>query len=198
MARITQAQREVVRGKLLAAAATHFAEHGFAQANINKISLAAGFAKGTVYNYFPSKDELFAAVLSVGSEETVRRFEAKRETVEPGLRSQLCLLVAEDVALARKHSAFTRVIVREMLCGSAKTRGPLFQGLQPFQALLSQLLDNGRRQGQLGSPLATPRLVQLFGMQMAALYLAHWDMGGWPTWDAFPEVLVGQFLDGAG
>ncbi len=56
----TQSQ---TRKKLLAAAAQEFATKGFVGANINQISQAAGFAKGTIYNYFPSKRDLMLALL---------------------------------------------------------------------------------------------------------------------------------------
>jgi len=59
------------RKRLLEAAATEFANKGFTGANINSISLAAGFAKGTIYNYFPSKRELMLALIDeIGTNHT--------------------------------------------------------------------------------------------------------------------------------
>jgi AcrR family transcriptional regulator len=40
-----------------------FPRIGLERANIGAISLAAGYAKGAIYNYFPSKEELFLAVV---------------------------------------------------------------------------------------------------------------------------------------
>ena len=51
------------RRKLLAAAAGEIASHGFEKANINNISINAGFAKGTIYNYFPTKRALMLALI---------------------------------------------------------------------------------------------------------------------------------------
>ena len=51
------------RKVLLDAAAREIARAGYQGANINQISLAAGFAKGTIYNYFPSKRALMLALL---------------------------------------------------------------------------------------------------------------------------------------
>jgi len=51
------------RTRLLEAAAEEIAQHGFAAANINRISTAAGFAKGTIYNYFNSKRALMLALI---------------------------------------------------------------------------------------------------------------------------------------
>ena len=67
MVRIKTEVREQVmsqtRQTLLNAAAEEFASNGYDQANINAISTKAGFAKGTVYNYFPSKQALLMALI---------------------------------------------------------------------------------------------------------------------------------------
>jgi AcrR family transcriptional regulator len=55
--------RQETRALLLGAAAEEFAREGYRGANINRISRAAGFAKGTVYNYFPSKRDLMLALI---------------------------------------------------------------------------------------------------------------------------------------
>lgn len=49
------------RNALIAAAATAFARDGFAAARIGDIAEAAGVGKGTVYEYFASKEELLIA-----------------------------------------------------------------------------------------------------------------------------------------
>src|SRR5262249_56732695 len=67
MVRVTADVKETTHGRLLAAAAQEFARAGFERANIDGISLAAGYAKGTIYNYFPSKEELFLAVVEEAS-----------------------------------------------------------------------------------------------------------------------------------
>jgi AcrR family transcriptional regulator len=51
------------RQRLLQAATAEFAREGYARANINCISRAAGYAKGTVYNYFASKRALMIALI---------------------------------------------------------------------------------------------------------------------------------------
>ena len=66
MARIKSEERQQIldqtRLRLLEAAAEEFARVGYSDANINTISTSAGFAKGTVYNYFSSKRALLLAV----------------------------------------------------------------------------------------------------------------------------------------
>jgi len=49
-----------IRKKILEAAAAEFAEYGYEKANVNRIAEAAGYAIGTVYNYFATKKELMS------------------------------------------------------------------------------------------------------------------------------------------
>ncbi len=67
MPRHKDAERKEVmnetRRLLLDAATAEFAREGYNGANINRISKAAGFAKGTIYNYFPSKRALMLALI---------------------------------------------------------------------------------------------------------------------------------------
>jgi AcrR family transcriptional regulator len=49
--------------EILAAALTEFVTRGYGATRIEQVARRAGVAKGTVYLYFPSKEELFKAVV---------------------------------------------------------------------------------------------------------------------------------------
>ncbi len=49
--------------QILDAALSVFAEHGIDGAKLEEIAARAGVSKGTIYLYFPSKEELFRAVI---------------------------------------------------------------------------------------------------------------------------------------
>lgn len=66
--------RAEVRERVLRAAATVFAERGFAVASIDDVAQAAGFTKGAVYSNFASKDELFFALMDQQVAERVAIF----------------------------------------------------------------------------------------------------------------------------
>jgi TetR/AcrR family transcriptional regulator len=50
-------------GELLDAALTVFVEKGYAAARVEEVATRAGVSKGTLFLYFPSKEELFKAVV---------------------------------------------------------------------------------------------------------------------------------------
>jgi AcrR family transcriptional regulator len=66
--RIAANQREQYlqtrRDQILDAAVGVFAKNGFAGANMEQIASAANVAKGTIYLYFKSKEEIFKAILN--------------------------------------------------------------------------------------------------------------------------------------
>ena len=54
--------REDKRERILESAAEVFDEHGYADATIDMVAASASVAKGSVYNYFASKQDLYTAV----------------------------------------------------------------------------------------------------------------------------------------
>ncbi len=72
---------------MLAAAFALFVERGFASTRLEDVAVRAGVAKGTVVVHFPTKEALFAAVVSHHVAPTVMRAESLRaETGSPRQR----------------------------------------------------------------------------------------------------------------
>lgn len=61
-----QRRKEARPAELLAAALDLFVERGFAATKLDEVAARAGVAKGTLYLYFASKEELFKAVIEQG------------------------------------------------------------------------------------------------------------------------------------
>jgi len=64
-----KARNDVYRQHILAAAERVFAERGFEPAKVQEISALAGLSMGTIYAIFPSKNEVFRAILAERGEE---------------------------------------------------------------------------------------------------------------------------------
>jgi len=194
--RITGEEREAVRQRLLEEAAVHFARDGVERANINAIATAAGFGKGTIYNYFPSKEELFGEVLTAACERTVARYAASLhgETV----RARLEALAAADVEVLRDDEAFMKVLIREAMSFRATTYPVVVQHMAPFLAIVVDILTSGVEAGEVRNDHPVDRLALQFVGTLAMLYVQHWGSGGeWPTVEELPSLAVSTFLDGA-
>lgn len=68
---IRQEKREII----LAMALEVFATHGFHGSSISMIAKHAGIAKGLIYNYFQSKEDLLKAIMHKGIQEIVNIYE---------------------------------------------------------------------------------------------------------------------------
>lgn len=75
--------RDIVRGRILEAAADEFAERGFAAARLAEIARRAGFTKGAVYSNFESKQDLFAELFARRSLELAGRVLAEIAGLDP-------------------------------------------------------------------------------------------------------------------
>ena len=92
-ARVPRPRRDEVRTGVLAAAATVFAQRGFAGATIDEIAAAAGFTKGAVYSNFASKDELFLALMDAEVSARVGRVLA-----DPPTNQQAAVAIGDRLA----------------------------------------------------------------------------------------------------
>lgn len=61
-----RSRTEARRQHILEQAASVFREHGYDRASMAQIAAKVGGSKTTLYGYFPSKEELFAAVMTEG------------------------------------------------------------------------------------------------------------------------------------
>ncbi|KUK10884.1 MAG: Transcriptional regulator, TetR family [Clostridia bacterium 41_269] len=66
---------EEKKRRILDAAAKVFSKKGFHKAKIEEIAKEAGIGKGTIYEYFASKEELFKEMLSSISRKYIKVFD---------------------------------------------------------------------------------------------------------------------------
>jgi AcrR family transcriptional regulator len=196
MGRLNAEAKREVHSRLLHAAAAHFAERGFEGASVDAVSLAAGYAKGTLYNYFRSKDELFGAVI----EEAARRAVGRYEAAETGrsTRARLLALARADVAVLREDEPFTKVLVREAMSFRPHTYPLIARHMAPFVKAVEEILARGVRAGELHPTRPLGELAALWVGMLSLCYVQHWGSGGaWPALDEIPELVVDTFLHGA-
>ncbi len=196
MPRLTEESKSANRERLLAAAADEFARKGLDGANINEISVAAGFAKGTVYNHFPSKEGLFLAVVEQACE--LAASGASVATSKASTRTRLRAVLASDVEWARSHEPFARVLVHEIITANPRFYPQVLEAAEPFISRVREILADGVERGEVRSDHSVDELALTFvGLGDLAL-IQHWGSGGaWPALDDIPELVVGVFLEGA-
>ena len=80
--------KEIRTAEIELAARKVFLSRGFQDATIQEIAEKAGIAKGTVYLYYKSKDDLFAALLLPGLEFLSEKFNALNAKYGAGTKAE--------------------------------------------------------------------------------------------------------------
>ena len=151
MARHKETERETVlsetRRLLLEAATNEFAREGYDGANINRISKAAGFAKGTIYNYFPSKRALMLALIDEVSEAHIDFvLEQVQGEGDPGHRLER--FFKAGFAFISEHLAQARVMINTLYGPDVEFRAHMYQAYQPlFQFVSNDIVAAGISRG---------------------------------------------------
>jgi AcrR family transcriptional regulator len=75
--------RDDKRRRILAAATAVFAERDFHQVSVSEVASRAGVGKGTLYLYFPTKDDLHQVALRASLERVAAEVERAAEATAP-------------------------------------------------------------------------------------------------------------------
>jgi AcrR family transcriptional regulator len=151
MVRIKREEREQIMGqtrqRLLAAAAEEFARSGYLGANINAISTAAGFAKGTIYNYFPSKQALLlAAIDDTAQQHLTFIVEQVRPELDPARRLERFYRTGFE--FVARYLPQARMLFNTINGPDEQFKAHVFEAYQPmFQFLAEEILTPGIQQG---------------------------------------------------
>ncbi len=195
MARVSAPVKRATRERLLEAAAREFARRGLERANIDAISLAAGYAKGTIYNYFSSKEDLFLAVVE---EACAQAAASSRSRPGASSREQLRATLAAFCDWARANEPFAKVLVRECLMGTPELYARVIGAEAPLFDAIEAILREGSLRGELRDDVPRETLaLAIAGLTDLAL-AKHWASdGSAPPLEEIPELVLALLL-GAG
>jgi TetR/AcrR family transcriptional regulator of autoinduction and epiphytic fitness len=118
--RLTDRKRDAI----VQAAIVEFRANGFEATSVDKVAARAEVSKRTLYNHFPSKDELFAAILHILWESSAAELQRVYEPARP-VRDQLMELLQSKLAmLADEHFlALARVAIAAGLHSPERAQG---------------------------------------------------------------------------
>jgi TetR/AcrR family fatty acid metabolism transcriptional regulator len=146
--RAAAAQR---RDAILEAARTVFARQGYANTVVDDIAVQAGIGKGTLYLYFPSKEQIYLAALL----EEARRLDADSRTAMSAAatwRDKLRAFVEMRLRYFDEHTDFMRIYMTEfrMMCLLGKSAHPELNRLaERCESQLAQMFAEARGKGEI-------------------------------------------------
>jgi TetR/AcrR family transcriptional repressor of mexJK operon len=157
-----EARRRDRQDMILSVAQEYFLEHGFAGTTMSGIAAALGGSKGTLWNHFPSKEQLFAAVLG----RVTQAYRARLSQIldpEADLRTTLENVCRSLLAKVTSPQAIAlhRIIIAEG--GRFPELSQIFFDLAPrnTRMLMAGFLEGAMERGQLrtADPVDAARLL---------------------------------------
>jgi AcrR family transcriptional regulator len=154
MEKVKRKEREfnLRRAEILETAEKIFAEKGFYNTTVAEIASASGFAVGTIYQFFKSKDELYSAMLT---EKLNVMYEEIRNAVgqEAGLLKKIEVLAATSFRFVENNTAFCNIFVRgDHLSpseGSKALRERMKRDYVEYVSSIEEVIREGIRNGEL-------------------------------------------------
>jgi TetR/AcrR family transcriptional regulator len=137
-------------GELLEAALDLFVEKGFAATRSEEVAVKAGVSKGTLFLYFPSKEELFKAVVRENVVKTVTEGALEVASFKGSSKELLHFLMLEWWRRygATKASGITKLIISEGQHFPELAAFYQEEVIDPAVRLLKDVLERGRQSGE--------------------------------------------------
>lgn len=158
MPKVSANERAATRARLVEASKREFAARGLNGARFDEISLAAGHAKGTIYNYFGSKEELFFTVLADWCTLLCSAFDPTHLSAA----EQLVEIARLDTEIARKDPDLARVVGQHMPSLMGSHAAAVEAAVAPLVELTTTVCAAGMARDELTSPHGPLAVARLF------------------------------------
>lgn len=166
--------------KILAEASLLFAERGFSGTDVGEVAMRAGIAKGSIYNYFDNKDDLYLTVCHAALDYSRTVVWAKIDENAP-VSEQLEELFRNGVLLARQKPQFVALYLNITSAGMNRFAKSLSSEVERVSAQrLKQMLRSGIERDEITSKLdveaAAFTINSLYIMVLASLVSLHYEL----------------------
>jgi TetR/AcrR family transcriptional regulator len=143
-------RKEARPGELLDAALDLFVEKGFAATRAEEVAARAGVSKGTLFLYFPSKEELFKAVVRENISGRFQEWAQEFETFEGSTADMVryCMKVWWERIGATRASGITKLIISEARNFPELAAFYHQEVIKPGEQLIRRILERGVAQGE--------------------------------------------------
>lgn len=195
--RAKHARRKEARpGELLAAALELFVEKGFAATRVDDVAQRAGVSKGTLFLYFPSKEDLFKAVVRENLSghfaqwnEELLRYEGSSEEL-----LRYCLHTWWERIGSTKASGIPKLVMSE--AGNFPELATFFRAevIDPGDDLIRRILQRGVDRGEFR---AVDQQYGVYSVLSHVMFLAMWkhSLGACACGGARADLDPKQYMD---
>jgi len=147
---LRQRRKEARPKELLDAALDLFVEKGFAATRSEEVAARAGVSKGTLFLYFPSKEELFKAVVRENISGRFQEWNQEFQNFEGSAADMVrhCMVIWWDRVGATKASGITKLMISEARNFPELAAFYQQEVIKPGQDLIRRILQRGVDRGE--------------------------------------------------
>lgn len=158
----TERKKEATKQKIHAVAVALFKKQGFESTTMEQIAENADIAKGTLYNYFPSKEAILSDFVRQSfSDRQEDRIEYLRKL--PDTRSRLTLILSELMKRVQAQSDIFEIYLAYRIRTVVSLRPPEEADARSgVDRLALEIIELGQRSGEIRTDLPIGMLADLF------------------------------------
>jgi AcrR family transcriptional regulator len=155
-----------------------FSAHGIGNVTVDQIAAAADVGKGTIYNYFETKEDIIVAFM-VDLERTVQARVQEAGTARRTASAALIDFVQGQFRLKRRYHAFVRVFLAHMFAHTEQFLPYMTQLQEVIDPPIEALFHDLRRRGLIRADVSVADLVLVFKTKQLG-FTALWAVEGPP------------------
>jgi AcrR family transcriptional regulator len=171
-------KKAAIRAKIIGTAVELFSRHGFADVTVEHIADVADIGKGTVYNYFPAKEDIVVAYMT-DLERDLQARTMRFAHSSGSLDSILSGFILFQLRLKKRYHPFVRVFLAQMFLRTREFLPYLIEMQKAIDPPLEALFRGIQERGLMRKDMPLAEIIHIFKTIQLGL-TALWAIEGPP------------------
>jgi AcrR family transcriptional regulator len=158
---LRQRKKAAARAKIIATAIELFSRHGLAEVTVEHIADMADVGKGTIYNYFATKEDIVVAFMA-DLEARIQARPRRSATSKGSLGSILTEFLRDNFRLKKPYHAFVRVFLGQMFVRTEQFLPYMVEMQKAIDPPLEELFRSLQERGVMRKDVHIAKLIPVF------------------------------------
>jgi len=154
-------KKAAIRAHILATAIQLFSQHGLDSVTVDQVADAADIGKGTIYNYFSTKEDIVVAFM-MEFETRVQAKVRRLVTSKGSLESILAGFIRFQLQMKKPYHRFVRVFLGQMFLRTEQFIPYMVEMQKTIDPPLEALFRGLQQRGLIRKDVSVPDLVLIF------------------------------------
>ena len=171
-------KKDATRRQIIQVGIELFARHGIEQVTVDQIAQAADIGKGTIYNYFHTKEDIVIAFMT----DVEKRIQARLRRFKVADRSvaeSLAEFIRVQFSMKRRYHRFVRMFFAQMFLHADQFLPYMAEIYSVLAPNITATFEALKQRGQIRADVPLPELTLVFANMQFGLF-AQWAIEGPP------------------